>query len=76
MLNIWMKIAFIGTVFGLVISVITIIDVIKIQKQLRKMNDDELLAEDIRAKIIRNMIMIIVGISLTSICGLIRIFLR
>ena len=74
--NIWMKIAFIGTVFGLAILVITIIEVIKIQKQLRKMNADELLPEDIKAKIIRNMILIIVGISLISISGLIQIFLR
>ena len=74
--NIWMKIAFIGTVFGLVILVITIIEVIKIQKQLRRMNDDELLPEDIRAKIIRNRMLMIVGIFLPSISGLIRIFFR
>jgi hypothetical protein len=40
------------------------------------MNDDELLTEDIRAKIIRIMILMIVGISLTSIFGIVRIFSR
>ncbi|MBU3132611.1 hypothetical protein KPL40_09090 [Clostridium gasigenes] len=76
MIRLWMNITFIGTVIGLIISVKTIIEVIKIQKQLRKIKEDELLPEDIRAKISRNMILMIVGISLTSISGLIRIFLR
>ena len=76
MINLWMNITIIGSVIGLIISVKTIFEIIKIQKQLSKMKESELIPEDIRIKILRNMSTMMIGISFTSISGLIRIFLR
>jgi hypothetical protein len=76
MLHIWMNISFIGTVIGLLILVKTIIEVGRITKQLRKIKEGEIIPEDIRTKMLRYMILGIVGISLTSISGITRIFLR
>lgn len=48
MINLWMNITIIGSVIGLIISVKTIFEIIKIQKQLSKMKESELIPEDIR----------------------------
>ncbi|GFZ32980.1 hypothetical protein CSC2_35060 [Clostridium zeae] len=71
-----MIITWICTFIGLIISIIAIINIRKIYKQLSIMRDDELLPENLRIKSVRSLILGSIGISLTSISELIRMFLR
>ena len=76
MLNIWMSITSIGIFIGIVLTIITSVKCIKILKQILKLNNNQIIPEDIRVRLQKTLTGMIVGSSLYSVCGIVRIFLR
>lgn len=76
MTQLWMNITLIGEIIGFIILSKNGIDIIKIQKQLSKKRDKELILDEDRSKIIRKYTLFMIGNLLLSISSIIRILLR
>ena len=76
MLSLLRTISIICTILGLIIFVKTIIPLIKLQKQLKKMNPTDITPYPIRKKALNLSILAIVSVILSLISNFLNIFLR
>lgn len=67
---------FIGTFFGLIILIFSIIKQKKILEELKRTSDEEFLLQNSKLGTIRYIILGIIGISIIAIMQIIRLFLR
>ncbi|GFP75385.1 hypothetical protein [Clostridium fungisolvens] len=75
-MNKWIIITFIATVLGLILMLVSFIEIRKISKKLDQMDETEIVPENIMLNLIKNQKLEVLGISITAISGLIRVFLR
>ena len=76
MINTLNIITFVGTLLGIIILISSLLKLVKAQTKLNKVSDEEYFTEFKKLGIRRYLILCIIGLSIFSIMGLARIFLR
>lgn len=76
MMNKWIIITLIATVLGLILILVSFIEIRKISKKLDQMDETEIVPEDIMLNLIKNQRLEVLGISIATISEIIRVFLR
>ncbi|GFP76605.1 hypothetical protein [Clostridium fungisolvens] len=75
-MNKWIIITLTATVLGLILMLVSFIEIRKISKKLDQMDETEIVPENIMLSLIKNQRIEVLGISITAISGIIRVFLR
>ncbi|MBK1813119.1 hypothetical protein JHL18_21085 [Clostridium sp. YIM B02505] len=75
-MNKWIIITFVTTALGLILMLVSFIELRKISKKLDQMDEMDFVPEDIMLNLVKNQRLEVLGMSITAISGLIRVFLR
>lgn len=74
--NKWIIITLIATMLGLILMFVSFIEIRKISKKLDQMDETAIVPENIMLSFVKNQKLEVLGISITAISGIIRVFLR
>jgi Na+/melibiose symporter-like transporter len=76
MMNKWIITTLITTMLGLILMLVSFMEIRKISKKLNQMDETEIVPENLMLSLVKNQKLEVLGISITAISEIIRVFLR